>query len=48
LAKAKTFTNIFRLAKANPNSLIASRFSGMTAATTPKGFGQIIIAIRSD
>jgi len=29
------------LAKANPNSSIASRFSGMTATTTQKGFSQI-------
>jgi hypothetical protein len=33
LAKAKIFANLFRLAKANPNSSIASRFSGMKAAT---------------
>jgi hypothetical protein len=31
LAKAKTFKILFRLAKANPNLSIASRFSGMTA-----------------
>jgi len=36
-----TFTNLFRLAKTNPNLSIASRFSGMTAATTQKGFSQI-------
>jgi hypothetical protein len=34
LAEAKIFTNLFRLAKANPNLSIASRFSGMTVAIT--------------